>query len=207
MELMLFDLIAGFFLRLFFIICWKVARFTVHHAWGAVVHHPFLVAIAFGAARRAGWFDDSAAVVFWAPYVIACLLLCAGIRVLSHHPPKDIAEAAKRHVREVQKWGAGVNTAREWVADRRREGKPPPPEQGTHRSVVDENGDGLMDAMAAAVPNGADRPGTAGPPAPTPPGTAPAVPGADVLDVQEVHPSAGQTPEVIYLGPPMEVTS
>ncbi len=120
MELMLFDLIAGFFLRLFFIICWKVARFTVHHAWGAVVHHPFLVAIAFGAARRAGWFDDSAAVVFWAPYVIACLLLCAGIRVLSHHPPKDIAEAAKRHVREVQKWGAGVNTAREWVADRRR---------------------------------------------------------------------------------------
>lgn len=127
MELLLFDLVMGFALRLLCIIVWKLARFTVHHAWGAVIHHPFLVAVAFSAARRNGWLADNDAIVYWSPYIVACLLLCASIRVLSHHPPKEIAANVQKHVKEVQKWAAPVASGREWVRDRRREGRPPPP--------------------------------------------------------------------------------
>jgi hypothetical protein len=163
MEFLLFDLIAGFAIRLLIWIVSATVRLVCRSVSHLVVHHPFLTAMLLLTAQRNDWLIQFAPLVTWLPFgpvafalflvsiplIATGLVILAVARFFSAHDvaamtrrSRRIAGSAsrgmRRHARRLER--KATKKARRWWRDRNNDDGPEPrPGKG----VADEAVDGL----------------------------------------------------------------
>jgi hypothetical protein len=173
------EIIIGIAVQLIIAVLWSLVKLAVRAVRCCVIDHPLLTCLLFAASWQQGWlevwFPELMGLVAWFPIFLTVL---AGLGIMRACTPNHIGEARRFYKREIRSREKAIGEhVSGWyqgrVAERERvRNLPPPPvppptspgpqlEQGTHQSVVEEAGQGVMDAFAGATPNAGGRPGEA----------------------------------------------